>query len=71
MPSSEQHGGISLSDQLLMVLMTLRQAMTNQDLGYRYHIGMIQVSPSWIDTMFTQLCPLVKYQDLQFFTEQF
>jgi len=28
----------------MMVLMKLRQAMTNQDLGYRFHIGMTRVS---------------------------
>jgi len=65
-PLSEQHGGISLSDQLLMVLIKLRQAMTNQDLGYRFHVHLTRVSKIfhlWIDTMVTQLSPLVKWPD--------
>lgn len=64
--SSEQHGGITLSDQLLVVLMKLRQAMTNQDLGYRFHIHLTRVSKIfhlWIDAMVTQLSPLVKWPD--------
>jgi len=65
MPPYEQHGIIP-SNQLLMVLMKLRQAMTNQDLGYRFGIDMTDVSKIfylWIDTMATQLNPLVKWPD--------
>ena len=46
--------------------MQLRQAMTNQDLGYRFHIHLTRVSKIfhlWIDTMVTQLSPLVKWPD--------
>jgi len=65
MPPYKQHGIIP-NDQLLMVLMKLRQAMTNQDLGYRFGIGMTRVSKIfhlWINTMATQLNPLVKWPD--------
>ncbi|XP_065914072.1 uncharacterized protein [Dysidea avara] len=65
MPPYEQCG-INPSDQLLMVLMKLRPAMTNQDLGYRFNIDMTRVSKNfhlWIDTMATQLTPLVKWPD--------
>ena len=65
MPPYEKRG-INPSDQLLMVLMKLRQAMTNQDLGYRFNIDMTRVSKTfqlWIDTMATQLIPLVKWPD--------
>ena len=43
MPPYEQRE-INSSDQLVMVLMKLRQAMTNQDLGYRFNIDMTRVS---------------------------
>jgi len=65
MLSSKQRG-ITVSDQILMVLMKLRQAMTNQHLGYRFHIDTTRVSKifhHWVDTMFTQLSPLVKWPD--------
>jgi len=49
-----------------MVLMKLRQAMTNQDLGYRFRIHLTRVSKIfhlWIDSMVTQLNLLVKWPD--------
>ena len=58
--------GISQGDQLLMVLMKLRRAVTNQDLGYRFKIDVTRVSKIfhlWIDTMAAQLKPMVKWPD--------
>ena len=39
-----EHRGISHSDQLLMVLMKLRRATTNQDLAYRFRIDVTNQS---------------------------
>ncbi|XP_065892096.1 uncharacterized protein [Dysidea avara] len=61
-----EHRGISHSDQLLMVLMKLRRATTNQDLAYRFRIDVTRVSKIfhlWIDTMAFQLKPLVKWPE--------
>ena len=61
-----EHRGISHSDQLLMVLMKLRRATTNQDLAYRFRIDVTRVSKifhQWIDTMAFQLKPLVKWPE--------
>jgi len=41
--SPYQHRGISHSDQLLMVLMKLRRATTNQDLAYWLSIDVTRV----------------------------
>ena len=57
-PTASTGCGLGCSDQLLLVLMKLRLAVPNQDLGYRFRIHATKVSKVfhlWIDTMAREL----------------
>ena len=58
--------GLTCSDQLLLVLMKLRLAIPNQDLGYRFKIHVTKVSKVfhvWIDIMSRELNQLIVWPD--------
>ena len=56
--------GLSINDQFLLVLMKLRLAVPNQDLGYRFGISTSRVSQlfhEWIDVMAREFGQLIRW----------
>ena len=54
--------GLSVTDELVLVLIKLSCAVTNEDLGYRFDVDKTKVTKifhRWIDVMFQNLKPLV------------
>ena len=58
--------GLSMADELVLVLTKLSRAVTNEDLGYRFDVDKTKVTKNfhrWIDVMFQNLKPLVCWPD--------
>ena len=58
--------GLSMADELVLVLTKLSRAVTNEDLGYRFDVDKTKVTKifhRWIDAMFQNLKPLVCWPD--------
>ena len=54
--------GLSLADEMFLVLMKLARATTNQDLAYRFNVHLTKVTKifhRWVDIMAMNLKPLI------------
>lgn len=58
--------GLSMADELVLVLTKLFRAVTNENLGYRFNVDKTKVTKifhRWIDVIFQNLKPLVCWSD--------